>query len=171
MLPSNGVTFTHPPSVFEKCSCTCYYFCSKRQRDEEFQSSLAIDSTKDILIHDNNKQKFRNEKIGTPSHSTQQSDKSELPTKTLHQQNVEIEIPNQENIRMTRSNHFFRLRRKPVRYRRSIGSPSLSKVNPQIEESHENIHPMTENSENKVAMLNKTEQELNDAFCILVKMK
>ena len=57
-------------------------------------------------------------------------------------------------------NHFSRLRRKPVRYRRSIGSPSLSKVNPQIEESHENIHPMTENSENKVAMLDKTEQEL-----------
>ena len=86
----------------------------------------------------------------------------ELPTKTSHQQNAEKEIPNQENIRMARLNHFSRLRRRPVHYRHSSGSPSLSKVNPQIKESHENVYPMTENSQNKVVMLDKIEQELSD---------
>ena len=60
-------------------------------------------------------------------------------------------------------NHFSRLQRRPVRYRHSIGSPSLSKVNPQVEESRENVYQLTENSENKVVMLDKTEQELNNA--------
>ena len=64
---------------------------------------------------------------------------------------------------MARLNHFSRLRRRPVRYRHSIGSPSLSKVNPQVEELRENVYLITENSENKVVMLDKTEQELNDA--------
>ena len=76
---------------------------------------------------------------------------------------MEIEIPNQENIRMARLNHFSRLRRRPVRYRQSIGSPSLSKFNSQVGDLRENIYPMTEISENKVVMLDKTEQELNDA--------
>ena len=147
-LPSNAVTFTHPPSVCEKCSCSYYYFCLKCQQDEEFQTSLAVDSSKDILVHDNHQQ---NEKIEIPSHSTQQNDKLELPTKTSHQQNVETEIPNQENIHMARFNHFSRLRRRLVRYRHSIGSPSLSKVNPQVKESRENIYAMTENSENKMS--------------------
>ena len=148
LLPSNAVTFTRPTSVCEKCSCTYYYFCLKCQQDEEFQTSLAIDLPKDISIHDNHQQ---NEKIEIPSHSTQQNDKLELPTKTSHQQDVEIEIPNQENIRMARLNHFSRLRRRPIRYRHSIGSPSLSKVNPQVKESRENVYPVTENSENKMS--------------------
>ena len=86
-LPSNTVTSTHPPSVCEKCSCTYYYFCLKYQQNVEFQTSVAIDSSKDISIHNNHQQ---NEKIEIPSHSTQQNDKLELPTKTSHQQNVEI---------------------------------------------------------------------------------
>ena len=158
LLPSNAVPFTHPPSVCEKCSCTYYYFCLKCQQDEGFQTSLAIDSSKDISIHDNQQQ---NEKIEIPSHSAQQNDKLELPTKTSHQQNVEIEIPKPLK-------HFSRLRGRLVRCRHSIGFPSLSKVNPQVEESRENVYPMTENSENQVVMLDKTEQELNDVslyFC------
>lgn len=160
LLPSNAVTFTHPPSVCEKCNCTYYYFCLKCQQDEESQTSLAIDSSKDISIYENHQQ---NEKIEIPSHSTQQNDKLELPTKTSHQQNVEIEIFNQENLHMARLNHFSRLRRRPVRYRDSTESPSLLNYNPQVEKSHENIYRMTENSENKVVMLDKTEQELSDA--------
>lgn len=60
-------------------------------------------------------------------------------------------------------NHFSRLRRRPVRYWQSIRSPSLAEVNPQVEESHENIYPMSENAKNKVVILDKTEQGSNDA--------
>ena len=54
------------------------------------------------------------------------SDSSKDVSVKENEKESDIEIPNQESIRQARLNHFFRVRKRPIRYRHSIGSPSYS---------------------------------------------
>ena len=54
------------------------------------------------------------------------SDSSKDVSVEGNKQESDNEKPNQESIRQARLNHFFRVRKRPIRYRHSVGSPSYS---------------------------------------------